>query len=161
MRRLARALSSLTARERGALALLVALALPAALWLGLAEPLLNRRDQARADLAQAQDLSAWIAARQADLAALPPPPPPGPAPEGLGALETRLAVLGLPPGSAQLADAGAGAVTLRLSDVALADLMPWLEGVLAEAGYRLASLTLTALPRPAHVDADLRLEPAR
>jgi type II secretory pathway component PulM len=161
MIRLAQALMSLSPRERGFLALMAAVALPAALWLALAEPLLDSRAQARQDLAQAEDLRAWVLARQADLAALPPPPPPGPAPLGLGALETRLAALSLPPGAAQLADAGGGAVTLRLADVAFADLMPWLERIEAEAGYHLSTLTLTASAKPAHVIADLRLEPAR
>jgi general secretion pathway protein M len=160
MMRLALALSALSGRERWLLALLVAVALPAAIWLALAEPLVKRRAEARTALAQAADTRAWLISQRAVLAALPPPPPPGPPPEGLGGLEARLATLNLPRGAGQLADAGDGAVTLRLTSVPFVDLMPWLEGVQAQAGYRLAAITLTTGPGPALVTADLRLEPA-
>jgi type II secretory pathway component PulM len=87
-----------------------------------------------------------------------PGTPAGPAPEGLGGLEVRLAALDLPRAAGQLADAGSGAVTLRLAGVPFVDLMPWLEAIEAEAGYRLAAITLTPGPAPALVTADLRLE---
>lgn len=165
MMRLATILSALSQRERWLLTLLAIVALPAALWLGLVEPLTQRRADARAALAEAVDLRDWLHARRAELAALPAPPSPtappaGPAPEGLGGLETRLAALDLPRGAGQLADAGAGVVTLRLTGVPFADLMPWLQDLEVRAGYRIAAITLTPADTPARVDADLRLEPA-
>jgi type II secretory pathway component PulM len=56
MMRLALWLQGRSARERWLLALMGVLALPAALWLAVAEPLLQRRAEARAALAEAADL---------------------------------------------------------------------------------------------------------
>jgi len=159
MMRLALALSSLSRRERWLLALLAVVALPAAIWLALADPLLHRRAEARAALLQAEDTRAWLVLRWAELSELPPPPPPGPEPEGLGGLEARLVALNLPRGAGQLADAGGGAVTLRLASVPFGDLMTWLEGVQVQSGYRLAAITVTPGAGPSLVTADLRLEP--
>lgn len=164
MIRLARALMGLSPRERRLIALLVVVALPAALWLALAEPLLARRAEARAALAAAEDLRGWVLARGAELAALPAAAPvSAPAPVGLGGIESRLAAAGLvgPGAPAQLADAGEGAVALRLPAVEFTRLMDWLDRIEAEAGYRTAALALTATDPPGTVAADLRLEPAR
>lgn len=161
--RLAAWLVGRSRRERVLLALLALVGLPAAVWLALFEPLLERREAARAALAAAEDQRAWILARRAEMAALPPAPGSrdgsGRPPEGLAALEARLAAAGLDPmGTAQLADAGEGAVTLRLGGVAFVELMAWLETLEAETGWRLVAATLVAAETPGSVEADLRLE---
>lgn len=163
---LARALLGLSPRERRLLALLALVGLPAALWLAVAEPLLERRDAARAALAEAEDLRAWLIAQRRVLEALPAPvDAEAPRAEGLSRLEARLQAAGLTPdalgGAVQLSDAGAGAVSLRLERVPFTALMGWLDRVEAEAGYRLANLSLGAAGDPGAVAADLRLEPLR
>jgi type II secretory pathway component PulM len=162
LNRLAQALLDRTPRERAALAVLALVALPAALWLGLAEPLLARREAARTALAAAEDERAWLAARLAEAAALPAVDRTAPA--GLAALDQRLTAADLgadSPEGARLADAGGEAVTLRLDAAPFGRLMAWLDGIEAEAGYRVTTLTLTPAAEPGRVDADLRLEPAR
>lgn len=156
MTRLAAWLAERSPRERRLLALLALVGVPLAWWLALAEPLIAARERARAELAAAQDQAAWVAARLAEAAALPAPPP-GPAPEGLAALESRLARAGL---AARLADAGAGAVVLTLPQASFGALMDWLAQVEAEAGYRLTALRLTPADAPGEVAAEARLEPA-
>lgn len=156
MIRLARALLDLSPRERWLLAALALIALPAAFWLAVAQPLLAARTEARAGLAAAEDLRAWVLARRAELAALPAADPAA-APEGLGGIETRLRAAGL---AGTLADAGEGAVALRLT-AEFTRLMAWLDGIEAESGYRLAALTLAAADPPGTITADARLEPRR
>lgn len=161
MIRLAQALLDRTPRERVALGVLALVALPAALWFALAEPLLARREAARDALVLAEDERAWLAARLAEAAALPAPAA-SPPPAGLAALEQRLTAADLAGGGrARLADAGGGAVTLALDAAPFARLMAWLDGIEAEAGYRLTALTLTPAAEPGRVDAQIRLEPAR
>lgn len=162
MNRLAGALGTLSARERWLLLATLLVALPAALWLGMAEPLLARREQARDDLAAAEALRGWVLARRAELAVLPQAGALQPAaPVGLGGIEARLQAAGLSGGPAQLADAGEGAITLRFDGAGFDALMGWLEGVEAEAGYRLAALNAVPGDVPGTVVADLRLEPLR
>lgn len=160
MMRLAQALMDRTPRERVALAVLALVALPAALWFGLGEPLLARREAAREALAQAQAERAWLAARLAEAAALPAPAA-APPPAGLAALEQRLAAADLAGGGARLADAGGGAVALALEGAPFGRLMAWLDGIEAETGYRPTALTLTPAAEPGRVGAEIRLEPAR
>jgi type II secretory pathway component PulM len=157
---LARWLLDRSGRERVLLALLALVALPAALWLAVAQPLLARREAATADLARAEALRGWLAERLVEAAALPAPAP-APAPEGLAALEARLAAAGLDAGAARLTDAGAGAVVLSLEGADFATLMAALAGIEAEAGRTIASLTLSPAPLPGTVAAEVRLEPAR
>jgi type II secretory pathway component PulM len=166
MMRLAATLIGLSRRERLLVLLMVLLAVPAALWLAVAEPLLASRDAARTAVAEAEDLRAWVVARRAELAALPNPEAndSATAPVGLAGIEARLQSAGLTPagtgGAVQLGDAGQDGVSLRFERVDFALLMDWLTGVEAEAGYRVATLTLAAGDIPGQVGADLRLEPA-
>lgn len=167
MMRLALFLTALSRRERWLVLLMVLVAVPAALWLALAEPLLARRDAARTALAEAEDLHAWVLARRAEVAALPQPAARAdrPPPVGLAGIESRLQAAGLTPqetgGAVQLADAGSDGVSLRFETVGFGALMDWLTLVEAEAGYRVASLTLAATEVPGQIGADLRLAPAR
>ena len=170
MMRLAQFLTGRSGRERLALALAVLLALPAALWLALAEPLLARRDAARTALAEAEELHAWLIEQRETLASLPAAPRDGaergdiPAAEGLAGIEARLQDAGLTEAALgaglQLSDAGGGAIGLRFERVGFLALMDWIEAVEAEAGYRLASLTLGPdAEQPGEVAAELRFVP--
>ena len=52
-----------------------------------------------------------------------------------------------------------GSVTLALDTVGFGDLMAWIDGIEAEAGYRLSALRLVRGTGPGVVDAELRLDP--
>lgn len=163
MTRLAQALASLSGRERGLLAALVLVALPAGLWLGLAEPLLERRDRARAALAEARALDLRVRQLADDLAALPALADAARiAPEGAGGIEARLQAAGLTEADlgapVRLTDAGEGALALGFEQVEFTALMAWVASVEAEAGYRLAGLRLHPLGQAGLVEASLRLE---
>jgi type II secretory pathway component PulM len=160
---LASALARRSARERALVAVLLLLVLPFAAAFLIGGPLLDRRDAARAERAEAEVTRAWYRTRQAEVAALPRVDPVASAraiaPAGLGGIEDRLIDAGLRDAVSQLANAQGNRVALTFESVAFEALMPWLEGIEAEAGYRVASLTITRTDDPGAVDADLQLEP--
>jgi len=162
--RLMQFLAGLSRRERLLLALLVFLALPLALLQGIALPLLARQEAARAAVVEAEALRGWISERQVELALLPAPDTiasdsPTRAPAGLGALEAGLIDAGLRQALVTLANPSGTSVSLRFDGVAFARLMPWLDGLESEMGYRLASLRLTRADTVGLVDAEIQLEP--
>lgn len=159
---LARTLAARTPRERVLLAALGIVALPLALWLLVAAPLVAQRAQARAALDQAQATRAWFLDRQAEIAALPVAGASAgavPAPVGLGGIEARLIDAGLRDTVVALANVTGGSVTLTLTALPFGDLMDWLDAIEAEAGYRLSALQVTRGDGDGLVDADLRLDP--
>lgn len=148
-------------RERLLLGLLVALVLPAAIWLGGLAPLFERRAAAEAALAEARALDAWVAARAGEMAALGPVTEAAQgAPIGSAGLEQSLIAAGLRPAVSDLAGDGAGAVTLRFEAVEFRALMVWLTASDPGWGYVIERLRLRAGDRPGLVRADLALRPA-
>ncbi|WP_127105281.1 type II secretion system protein GspM [Pararhodobacter zhoushanensis] len=161
---LARLLAGRSPRERLLLALLALGALPVAFVALVALPLMDARTAARADLAAAQAVRDWYAARQLDIAALPRPgtatQTERPAPVGLGGIELRLIDAGLRDAVTLLANGPNGRVALTLAEVPFGDLMGWLDGIEDGAGYRINALQVER-SAPGEVDAELQLEPLR
>lgn len=161
--RLARWLLARSGRERLLLALLaVALAGLVAV-AGVVQPLEARRAAARAALDEVAALEVWLAARQLDLALLPPAPgadaAAGP-PSGLGGIESRLLADGLREQVGFIANTDGGGVALRFQAVGFAPLMAWLEAVEAADGYRVAGLRLQRGAEGGTVEAEVELAPA-
>ncbi|MCB1396384.1 MAG: type II secretion system protein M [Rhodobacter sp.] len=161
---LARNLAARSPRERLLIAALAILVVPLALWFLAVVPLMEQRAQARSALAEAQATRAWYLARQDDIAALPVPgtvaaPAAAVAPVGLGGIEARLIDAGLRDQVGVLTNVQGGSVTLALDTVGFGDLMAWIDGIEAEAGYRLSALRLVRGTGPGVVDAELRLDP--
>lgn len=162
--RLMQILVGLSRRERLLVAFLVFLAVPLALWQGVALPLQTRQEAARAAVAEAEALRSWLSERQAELAQLPAPGPatsdsPTRPPAGMGALEAGLTNAGLRQALVTQTNPSGTSVSLRFEGVAFAQLMPWLDGLERRLGYRLDSLRLTRTDAPDLVDAELQLEP--
>ncbi len=150
-------------RERVLLALLVALALPAALALGLLLPLQNDRRAAAAALEEAAALNAWIRDRQREMAGLAGAAPEGPeepdGPVGASALEQSLVAARLRPRLSALETDGEGGIVLRFDEVAFTELMGWIDDQAPGWGYRIAALGLERSDTPAMVAARLVLAP--
>jgi type II secretory pathway component PulM len=160
---LASSLAQRSARERGLVAVLLLLVLPFAAAFLIGGPLMDRREAARAERAEAEVTRAWYRVRQFEVAALPRGEAGererAAAPVGLGGIEERLIGAGLRDAVSQLANAQGNRVALTFEGVAFEALMPWLEGIERDAGYRVAALTVTRTDDPGAVDADLQLEP--
>lgn len=161
--RLMQFLAGLSRRERLLLALLVFLALPLAAVQGIALPLLARQEAARAAVAEAEALRGWVRERQAELAQLPAARTdttsnPSPSPAGLGTLEASLIDAGLRQSLVTLMNPSGTSVSMRFDAVHFSRLMPWLEGLEREMGYRMASLRLSRTNMPDLVDAEIQLE---
>lgn len=167
---LAGALARLAVRERRLVALGAAVLALAGVVAGLVLPALDRREAARAGLAEAAALHGWLALRIAEAEALPPLPgdtaeapdagPDRPPPAGLAGVEASLVAAGLREAAAQIsAEDSTGTVVLRFDAVAFTALMPWIDRVGPETGYRLAGLRLARTGSPGAVQAELRLAP--
>lgn len=147
-------------RERGLLALLFGLALPAALVFGLLLPLAERRAAAAAALQQDRALHAWVTARVAEKRALQAGGQTGPrTPVGLSGLEQSLIAANLRAAVRTLANRPGGGVELGFDAVPFAALIDWLSASDPGWGYDIAELRLLRGAEPGLVAADLRLEP--
>ncbi|MDU8912181.1 type II secretion system protein GspM [Aestuariicoccus sp. MJ-SS9] len=150
----------LAPRERLLIGLLAVVVLPAALWLGWAEPLAERRAASVAALEEARALDAWVAARVAEKTALEALGDTGPRTAiGLSALEQSLIDAGLRSAVSDLARRGAGGIELRFETVEFGDLMGWLGRSDPGWGYDIAGFRIVRGEAPGLVSADLRLEP--
>lgn len=158
MSRLSQFLEARTARERVLLALLGLIGLPLAFLVVVALPLLEARRTARAELAEAEALHSWYAARQAEIAALPAGTRPV-EPAGLGAIEAALGEVALRAGLDRLSPTQTGGVEAAFSDVPFGAMMAWLDHDLPVLGYRLTALTLVRAGE-GRVGALVRIEPA-
>jgi len=160
---LAHALARRNPRERLLLALLLLVVVPAALVMLVALPMIERQAQAQAALAAAQDTRAWYLTQQSAIARLPlteaAPAPEPRSPVGLGGIEDRLIDAGLRDAVTLLANTQGDTVTLTLAAVPFADLMGLIDGIVAQAGYRLSALRLERGFDGGLVDAEIRLEP--
>ena len=154
----------LSARERVLLALLGAVLLPAALWLGVVSPLQERHQAAQSSLAQAQALGDWVVARAGEYdqiaqtvsgaAGLGPQPP-----IGISGLEQSLVQVGLREATAALAGQADGRIELRFDVVAFTRLADWLSASDPGWGYDIEAFWLERLETPGMVSADLTLRP--
>lgn len=159
-------LARMSARERRLLALLVFLVLPLGAVYGVVLPMAERRAEARLAVDEALSLQAWVAARQAELAALPPESGAAVAPAeidaiGISGVEASLVDAGLRGDVALLSNSPGGGVSLRFDSVRFTELMPWLDTMEAGSGYAVASLRLLRGDAADEVQADLQLEPVR
>lgn len=156
-------LATRPARERGLLAILVFLALPATFVALVALPMQDARDAARAERARAQALADWYEQTRAVIETLPVPVAAAPQAAvpvlGLSELERLLAEAGLEGAVASLAADGARDRVLSLADAPFEDLVLWLEGLEAEAGYHPGTALITPGSAPGLVNAELRLSP--
>lgn len=160
---LAGQLARLSARERRLLALLVFLVLPLGAVYGVVLPMAERRADARIAVDEALALQGWVAARQAELAALPPEEGAAAPAEidaiGISGVEASLLDAGLRDDVSLLSNTAGGGVSLRFDAVPFTELMPWLDTMEAASGYAIASLRLMRGDGPDEVQAELQLEP--
>ena len=165
---LARWLSTRPARERGLLAILVFLALPAGFVALVALPMLDARDAARADHARAQALADWYAQTRAVIETLPAPTQTAAAADaapvpalGLSALEALLAQAALDHAVVSLAADGPRDRVLSLIDAPFDLVIEWLDTLPGAASYHATTVQITPADAPGLVNADLRLSPLR
>ena len=154
----------LSPRERILLALMGAVLLPGALWLGVAEPLLARHAAAIEARRETQALGLWLvdrAAEQAQIAATTPGARTsgGADPIGISGLEQSLVAAGLRPQVSELSAQSGGAVRLRFDAVQFTRLANWLSASDPGWGYDIAALRLERTETPGAVAADLTLDP--
>ena len=161
MDRLSYRLSQLSDRERILLALLAAVIVPLAVLFLVAMPLLGARAEARADVAEAEAMRDWVAARVTDL---PPSGLSGPGlpdtapPMGLSALEQSLVAAGLRDSVTELANRDGGGIELGFGPVPFTDLIAWLANVAPGWGYDVAAFRLER-DTPGLARAAFSLEP--
>ena len=154
----------LSPRERILLAMMGAVLLPGALWLGVGEPLLARHAAALEARREAEALGLWLvdrAAEQAQIAATTPgaPAPGGADPIGISGLEQSLVAAGLRPQVSELSAQSGGGVRLRFDAVQFTRLANWLSASDPGWGYDIAALRLERTDAPGAVAADLTLAP--
>lgn len=149
-------------RERVLLALLVGVAVPVALVMGVMQPLAAKRAAAETAFADIQAAQIWVGARVAEQAALGPVGDRGPrAPIGSSGLEQSLIAARLRARLSELSNRVDGEVELRFDAVAFTDLMGWITATDPIWGYDIARLDLVPGADPGRVDAALRLTPQR
>lgn len=148
-------------RERVLLALLAAVALPAAMAFGWLLPLQDDRRAAAAALAEAEALNTWIRDRQGEMAGLARAGPDrSGGPVGASALEQSLVAARLRHRLSALETTGEGGVVLRFDAVAFTELMGWIDGQAPGWGYDIDALRLERSDTPAIVAARLVLAPS-
>lgn len=166
MDRLSGFLAGLNRRERGLLALLALVALPLALVFAVALPLAERRDAARAAVAEARAIELWTADQAVvyatltrDAAALPQRRRGGD-PIGISGIEASLREAGLREAASELANAADGGITMRFDAVRFVTLSDWLAAQSDVWGYDLAGFVFERGARTDVVEAEVRLVPA-
>ena len=162
---LAQTLARRTPRERLLLALLIVLVLPLGFVFLVALPVLDQRAAAQSARVQAEADQRWYISQQAQIEALPqavqtPSEASLPA-VGLGGIEDRLIEAGLRDAVALLANVQGDGVSLTLGDVPFVDVMQWVAGIEAEAGYTVSTLRLVSGDEGGLVSVEMRLEPQR
>lgn len=160
--RLIDTLMRLSPRERGLLGLLVAVVLPALVWLVLIAPLLDRHAAALAARDEARSLGVWVVDRAGEAARLVTPGAALPqAPIGVAGLESSLVDAGLRDEVSELGSQSDGGIELRFDAVAFTELADWLSRSDPGWGYDLSAFRLERGTEPGLVSADLTLRPAR
>lgn len=155
------ALARLSERERWLLGLLALVFVPAALVIAVALPLIEARDAARAERADAVALRDWVADQvrtmpaegaQIDASADTPQP------IGISAIEQSLVDAGLRAQVTDLSNRDDGGVDLALDAVPFEALTAWLARVSPGWGYRIAAFRIDR-DEPGLVRASFDLEP--
>jgi len=151
-------LSRLAPRERVLLAIMIVVALPAGLILGLLLPLHEMRNAALDDRTDALALNLWVQARVVELQALPQPNVQTvAAPIGTSGIEQALIDRGLRDAVSQLSADSDGVVTVRFDEVRFGRLADWLSDAHPRWGYDIAALRLDATDTEGSVAAALTL----
>lgn len=153
-------LLGLTRRERILLAALALVAFPVAVWVGVLHPLIERRDAARTELADALVLRQWVLdgaetaarLRQAGQGA-------DTRPIGIAGLENTLIAAGLREHVTDLARRGGDVIELRFEDVPFAALGQWLGDVSLGWGYDISLFRVERGTAPGVVEASFNLVP--
>lgn len=136
-------LLGLSARERLLLALLVLVALPLGLWLGLVQPMSRARDAARADLAEALELRHWLRERTQEAGRLAQAGQGGRTPPiGIVGLEQSLIGAGLRDRLTELTRRGGDAIEMRFDAVPFVALGDWITGASLDWGYEITALRI-------------------
>lgn len=163
--RLIEALLRLAPRERLLLGVLLVVIMPLGIVFGVLLPLSDQRKAAMTELQEVRALSAWVAARQAEVQALAPPDDPagialGPRPAiGLSALEKSLVSAFLRDPVTSLANRSDGGIELRFDAVPFQDFMAWLSSQDPDWGYDIVGLRIGKSDDPGIVSVDMRLKP--
>ncbi|MEC7965975.1 MAG: type II secretion system protein GspM [Pseudomonadota bacterium] len=157
-------LSDRSPRERMLLALMVAVLLPALVYLTLIQPLTERLNAAKQARSEAAALSLWLNDRAADLALLPAvDDASGTDAEtqaiGSAALEESLKRVRLRPLLSALELESDGSIQLRFDEVRFVALMEWLSGSHPGWGYDITQMQIRAHAVQGKVSARLTLSP--
>lgn len=153
-------LLKLSARERGLLALLVAVALPALIWSAVIAPMQTRHAAALAARDEARALGVWVVERAAEQAQLRRARQTGPVPPlGISGLEQSLVEAGLRTAVSALGSQADGRIELRFDAVEFTRLANWLSHSDPGWGYDIAAFRLERGTAPGLVAAALTLEP--
>lgn len=160
-------LLGLSRRERWLVALLALIALPIGALYGIALPLADTRDTARAAMAEARATELWVADQAVQYATLTRDAVHAPqiaratSPIGISGIEASLRDAGLREAASELANTADGGITLRFDAVRFTQLAEWLTVQNDIWGYDLTGFTFERGPRADVVAADLRLVPVQ
>lgn len=132
---------------------------------GVARPLMSRLESARTSLAEAIALSAWVAAKKAELEGLSgelevSASEVGSA-IGVRDIETRLDAADLRSFTTRLSGTDGGGVSLRFESVRFEQIMPWVAATEIQGGYRIVELQLSRTDLDGNLVAELLIEPNR
>ena len=155
---LANVLAKLSPRERVLLLLLSVIVMPASFWFLWAEPLMSARDVARRQLAEAQALDQWVAARDADFRALGDRiRSRGAVPIGIAGIERSLREAGLRAAVETLEEGREGRIELSLRSVSFREFAAFADRIAPEFGYDIAALLVEAGDVPDIVSVSMEL----
>ncbi|WP_297774255.1 type II secretion system protein GspM [uncultured Roseovarius sp.] len=157
-------LLGLSRRERWLLALLTLVAVPIGAIYGIALPLAETREAARAAVSEARATELWVADQALVYATLTRETAQTEStvrvttPVGISGIEASLREAGLRDAASELANAADGGITIRFDEVRFTRLAEWLTTQNDIWGYDLAGFTFERGAREDVVAADLRLE---
>lgn len=165
--RLSELLLALSGRERVLIALLAVIVLPLGMIYGVAIPLAERREAARATTAEARATELWVADQAVTFAELSRDVARvsgvsrAVSAIGLSGIEASLRDVGLRKAASELSNTADGGVTLQFDSVRFTRLADWLTAQRDVWGYDLVGFTFERGPREDVISADLRLEPSQ
>lgn len=150
----------LTRRETVLLSLLLAGAVPLALWALVAAPMQDARDRAIGALAAAQAEYIWVAeqAHLFEAASTVPTQTAQPA-VGIAGLETALIEIGLRPAVTNLEATQDGSIRMQLGSVRFDTFGRFLDQVTRSMGYDVVELRIEPTGAPGEITASLGLSP--
>ncbi len=150
----------LSPRERVLLGLLVAVVLPALIWMFAIAPLQARHTAALQAQSDIRALGGWVVDRAAEHARLSADAGPERMPPlGISGLEQSLVAAGLREAVSELGGQADGRIELRFDTVAFTDLAGWLSQSDPGWGYDITAFRLERGEEPGLVAVDLTLEP--